>query len=79
MTNEELSKMAKEYAIYEIANIAKLTDELRGKFHNLRINSMGEELEGRKPIEIDGKPLSIDEIDKYMDYLNEIRRFALYV
>ena len=79
LTDEELSEIAKEYAVEEIAKIAELTDELRYRFQNLRINVTGEYLDGRKPIEIDGNPLTIDEIDKYMGYLEEIRKFALYV
>ena len=79
MTDDELAEIAKKCAVYEIGKIAELTDELRDRFHNLRINAMGELLDDRKPIEIDGNPLTVEEIDKYMGYLNEIRKFALYV
>lgn len=79
MSDDELSEIAKGYAVKEINAIGELVDEMRDKFHNLRINVSGEKLEGRKPIEVDGEVITIEEIDKYMDYLEEIRKFALYV
>jgi hypothetical protein len=78
MTEEELSEVAKEYAVEEINAIGGLVDEMRAKFHNLRINVSGEKLEGRT-IEIDGEVITLEEIDKCMGYLEEIRKFALYV
>ena len=78
MSDDELSEIAKEYAVKDINSIGELVDEMRDKFHNLRMNVSGEKLEGRT-IEVDGEVITLEEIDKYMDYLEEIRKFALYV
>ena len=64
--------------VMAVNNIAKLTDELRDEFYDLLINVAEKEMNGRTVV-IDGEPLSKDEIEKYMGYLEEIRKFALFV
>lgn len=61
-----------------INNIARLNDELRDEFVNLLIHIAEEQMEGRI-VEVDGEVLSKEEIEKYMGYLDEIRKFALFV
>jgi hypothetical protein len=61
-----------------INNIAKLTDELRDEFYDLLIHVAEKEMNG-KTIVVDDEPLSKEEIEKYMRYLEEIRKFALFV
>lgn len=65
-------------SVLTIDNIARLTDELRDEFCELLMHVAGEQMEGRT-VEIDGEVLSKDEIEKYMGYLDEIRKFALFV
>ena len=64
--------------VLAINNIARLTDELRDEFDELLMHVAGEQMEGRT-VEVDGEVLSKDEIEKYMGYLEEIRKFALFV
>ena len=59
-------------------NIAQLTDVLREEFNDLRLHISEEEMHGRT-VEVDGETLTTEEIDKYLEYLNKIRKFALYV
>jgi hypothetical protein len=61
-----------------IENIAKLTDNLREVFNDLQLHIYEEKMNGRT-VEIDGDPIAIEDIEKYMGYLEEIRKFALYV
>ena len=65
-------------ALISLNNIAKLTDDLRGEFNDLRLHISEEEMHGRT-VEVDGETLTTEEIDKYLGYLNKIRKFALYV
>ena len=64
--------------VLAINNIARLNDELRDEFDNLLMHIAEEQMEGRT-VEVDGEPLSKEEIEKYMGYLEEIRKFALFV
>ena len=64
--------------VLAINNIARLNDELRDEFDNLLLYVAEEKMNGRT-VEVDGEPLSKEEIEKYMGYLEEIRKFALFV
>lgn len=61
-----------------VNNIARLTDELRDEFDDLLMYVAEEKMNGRT-VEVDGEVLSKEEIEKYMGYLEEIRKFALFV
>ena len=64
--------------VLAINNIARLNDELRDEFDNLLLYVAEEQMNGRT-VEVDGEVLSKEEIEKYMGYLEEIRKFALFV
>lgn len=64
--------------VMAVNNIAKLTDELRDEFCNLLTHIDEEKMNGRT-VDVDGEPLSEEEIEKYMGYLDEIRKFALFM
>lgn len=64
--------------VQAVNNIARLTDELRDVFDDLLMHVAEEKMNGRT-VEVDGEPLSKEEIEKYMGYLEEIRKFALFV
>lgn len=61
-----------------LENIAKLTDNLREVFSDLQLHINEEQMNGRT-VEVDGEPIAIEDIEKYMGYLEEIRKFSLYV
>lgn len=64
--------------VQAVNNIARLTDDLRDEFNDLLMHIAEEKMNGRT-VEVDGEPLSEEEIEKYMGYLEEIRKFALFV
>ena len=70
-----------DYTLKEVQvvnNIARLTDKLRDEFDDLLMYVAEEKMNGRT-VEVDGEVLSKEDIEKYMRYLEEIRKFALFV
>lgn len=64
--------------VQAVNNIARINDELRDAFDDLLMLVAEEKMNGRT-VEVDGEPLSKEDIEKYMGYLDEIRKFALFV
>lgn len=64
--------------VQAVNNIARLTDELRDEFCDLLTHIDEEKMNGRT-VDVDGEPLSEEEIEKYMEYLDEIRKFAFFL
>ena len=68
----------KNYVLGLINDIAKNTDRLRDSISNLQ-NIIGYAKMQGETFDVDGEEIDTEMLDKFQEYLEEIRKFSLYV
>lgn len=82
MSDEEYDEIHKEdtkkYVVKLLKQIGETNDELRNLFNSLSLTIGTERMCGRE-VMIDRETITMEQIEKFESYLDEIRTFALYV